>query len=539
MIGLGGMGVVYEAHDPSLERQVALKVMSDELVENPAWRARFSEEAKYLASVRHPHLLPIYKYGEQDGVLYFTMQLAMNGVLRDLVRPTAPISPGHAFHVMGQLASALEELHRNGIVHRDCTPENVFLNGGIPGQENVLLGDFGLAWRASAPAAPPSGGALDYRAPEQTVGMPVTAQADVYSFAVVLYELLVGTVPFIGDRRLLTMLPDQYAELRSVFLRAFSPLPEERYSSPGTLLAEARDALILPPGPVSQAHWVGSPDSLPGTDRPPFVVSDFDSPQVQSPPCQPADDAVASPGPQPYVPMTASDAVPIPGTLAEENSETPGEAPSTPAWPGRRAALGVLGGAALITVGVALWPDRDRPLSPERPWRPVPSDSFTPADTREIRIRPADFDPRSRFSKYGPVYEDDPSIVQKNVLSAHVYGQVTGRFVYTFTFNGVSTGEARLRAYLSADSVQYKSTPGTFSDVEVLVNGHQVDMLRVVSDQGHGESCTVPFDSGLLRQGENTLVFRVREDAKYAHGLCIYGESLTPGLPDKWIGIVV
>jgi hypothetical protein len=290
---------------------------------------------------------------------------------------------------------------------------------------------------------------------------------------------------------------------------------------------------------MGPARSVGLPDSSLGTGRPPFAMSDTALPQAQSPIHRPAD-AVAPHGPQPYVPTTASDAVPIPGAQAEENGVATGEAPTAPSWPGRRTALGVLGCAALITAGVALWPGRDRPPGPERPWHPVASEPPTPgAGTREIRIRPANFDQRSWFSKYGPVYEDDPSIVRQDVLNAHVYGQVTGRFVYTFNFDGPSTGEARLRAYLSADAVQYRSTPGTFSDVEVLVNGHRVDMLRVVSDQGHGESCTVPFDGGLLRRGGNTLVFRVREDAKYAHGLCIYGESLASGTSDKWIDIVV
>jgi serine/threonine protein kinase len=234
-IARGGMGVVYEAEDERLRRRVALKVITVD--DDPRFRQRFVREARLLAEFDHPHVLPVFHAGEEEGLPYLTMRLAEGGSLRGLLG-RGSLLPGHALRLLGQLAGALDALHRRGIVHLDVKPENVLLKGPA-GDEHVWLADLGLARYVRGGAEPAEGvGTADYMAPEQWRGGEVGPAADVYAFAVVLRETLAG-----GDRD----------TLREVFERALAGCPEDRHSSAGAVLDAARAVLGSPPAEAGPA----------------------------------------------------------------------------------------------------------------------------------------------------------------------------------------------------------------------------------------------------------------------------------------------
>lgn len=237
-IARGGMGVVYEAVDERLRRRVALKVITVD--DDPRFRERFVREARLLAEFDHPHVLPVFHAGEEEGLPYLTMRLAEGGSLRGVIE-LGPL-PGHALRLLSQLADALDALHRRGIVHLDVKPENVLLKGPA-GDEHVWLADLGLARPVSVVLSTGGTGTVDYMAPEQwRGGGEVGPAADVYAFGLVLYETLTGRPLHVLDRGS-PLGPDGDPALREVFERALAREPGERHPSAGAVLDEARAAL--------------------------------------------------------------------------------------------------------------------------------------------------------------------------------------------------------------------------------------------------------------------------------------------------------
>jgi hypothetical protein len=224
-IARGGMGIVYEAEDERLRRRVALKVIMVE--DDPRFRQRFVREARLLAEFDHPHVLPVFQAGEEEGLPYLTMRLAESGSLRGVLE-RGPLLPGHALRLLAQLAGALDALHRRGIVHLDVKPENVLLKGPA-GDEHVWLADLGLAQNVRrGPASFADGvGTADYMAPEQWRGGEVGPAADVYAFGLVLQEALA----------------EGPEALREVFERALAGDPGDRHPSAGAVLDAARAVL--------------------------------------------------------------------------------------------------------------------------------------------------------------------------------------------------------------------------------------------------------------------------------------------------------
>jgi TolB-like protein/predicted Ser/Thr protein kinase len=196
-LGEGGMGEVYRAHDQRLDRPVAVKVLR-ELGEGEEQRERFWREARAAARTSHPHVCQIYEVGEDQGRPFLVMEL-LQGEPLDARLLRGPLSPGEALRVMEQTLSALGDLHARGIVHRDLKPSNLFLT-----PHGVKLLDFGLARHLDAQqgAWTISGmlvGTPFYMAPEQALGQPVTAAADLFAAGVMLYEMLAGKRPFGGE----------------------------------------------------------------------------------------------------------------------------------------------------------------------------------------------------------------------------------------------------------------------------------------------------------------------------------------------------
>jgi serine/threonine-protein kinase len=195
-IGRGGMGVVYRATDLSLERTVALKVLAGDLAKEPGFQRRFVTESRLAASLDHPNIVPIYAAGEFDGTFYIAMRFVPGHDLRTLLRAEGPVEPARAARLLAQVASALDDAHDHGLVHRDVKPANVL----VTATDHVYLTDFGLTKRVAADSeATRTGmvlGTLDYVAPEQIRGETIGPFTDVYSLGCMVVHLLTGKVPF-------------------------------------------------------------------------------------------------------------------------------------------------------------------------------------------------------------------------------------------------------------------------------------------------------------------------------------------------------
>src|ERR671937_837248 len=198
VLGRGGMSVVYLAHDPRLKGNVALKLLSPELAEDEAFRARLLRESQLAASLDHPNVVPVYESGEVDGLLYIAMRFVPGTDLRALLRVEGGLAPQRALTLVSQVASALDAAHERGLVHRDVKPANILLVSPPGGShaDKVYLADFGLTKRATSDSGITGTGqfvgTLDYAAPEQFTGEPLSPQTDVYSLGCVLYESLTG-----------------------------------------------------------------------------------------------------------------------------------------------------------------------------------------------------------------------------------------------------------------------------------------------------------------------------------------------------------
>lgn len=251
VIRQSGMATVYKGYQPSLDRAVAIKVMAH--AQDAQFAARFQREAKAIGQLEHHNILPIYDYGEQDGVLFFVMQYVENGAtLRDLLG--APLEPGRAVRLMGQALTGLDYAHTRGVIHRDIKPSNILM----PLPHWPLLADFGLAKfvddKHSLTMPGLVVGTAAYMAPEQASGEPADARTDIYAMGVVLYELLTGRVPFDADTPVAMLKkhaheppppprsinPNLSAELETVLLRALEKDPVARYQSAAAMMVDLK-----------------------------------------------------------------------------------------------------------------------------------------------------------------------------------------------------------------------------------------------------------------------------------------------------------
>jgi ABC-type branched-subunit amino acid transport system substrate-binding protein/DNA-binding beta-propeller fold protein YncE/predicted Ser/Thr protein kinase len=259
LLGRGGMGVVYLAQDPSLERPVALKLIAPELVQDEDFRARFLREPKLAASLDHPNVIPIYEAGEHDGQLYLAMRYVKGTDLRALLEREGKLSAERAIEVVGQIAGALDAAHERGLVHRDVKPGNVLLDeAGHP-----YLTDFGITKPAEGDAMDTGDmvGTLDYLAPEQIRGEAVDGRTDCYALACVLYECLTGTPPFRRPTEAETLWAHLQndprpvrgqAALNRVLDRALAKEKNDRYPSCTEFVAAAAGAMgVAPQGPAA------------------------------------------------------------------------------------------------------------------------------------------------------------------------------------------------------------------------------------------------------------------------------------------------
>jgi len=261
LVGVGGMAAVFRARDERLGRVVALKLLTgDEGV-----RRRFAREARAVAAVDHPHIIPVYEAGEAGGVLFIAMRFVAGDDLRVVVRREGSLQPRRAAAFISPVASALDAAHGVGLVHRDVKPANMLVDVGPGRPAHVYLSDFGLA-RGMLSVGGLTGagqflGTPDYAAPEQVSGRSVDGRADQYALGCVAYTLLSGSLPFEREEpmaalyahlyspppRVTSVRPDLPDAVDQVLARALAKAPEERYGSCGAFADALRDALGVEP----------------------------------------------------------------------------------------------------------------------------------------------------------------------------------------------------------------------------------------------------------------------------------------------------
>ena len=250
--GRGGMGVVYKAVDLALDRAVALKLIAPEYADDQSFRERFKRESKTAASIKHPHVITIYRAGDDDGLLFITMDYIDGTDLRSLIEREGRLEPRAAADVVSQVASALDAAHEHGLVHRDVKPANILM-AADGGGHHAYLTDFGLTKQTTSESGMTKTGmfvgTLDYVPPEQLQGGSLDARADVYSLGCVLYQALTGQVPYPRDSEpaklwahmgepppsVLEQAPNLPPQFEDVIKRAMAKEPNERYLSAGDL----------------------------------------------------------------------------------------------------------------------------------------------------------------------------------------------------------------------------------------------------------------------------------------------------------------
>ncbi len=286
LIGSGGMGEVYLVHHPRLPRLDALKLLPMAATADHSYRERFQREADLAASLDHDNVVPVYDRGEADGQLWIHMKYVAGQDAAAALRTGGPFSTTRALHLVGRVASALDDAHRHGLLHRDVKPANILL--GTPadpgGPDRVYLTDFGIAKGAGdAAGLTPSGhfaASLDYAAPEQIQMQPLDGRVDQYALGCVLFQLLTGAVPFPGDGawarmnahlaapvpRIGQLRPGLPLGVQPVLDRAMAKNPQDRFPScvaMAAALAEALRGVDLEPEPptrpVPPSPAAGSP----------------------------------------------------------------------------------------------------------------------------------------------------------------------------------------------------------------------------------------------------------------------------------------
>ena len=260
-LGTGGMATVYKAYQPSLEREVALKVLRPGFADDPEFLQRFQREARSIAKLRHPHIVQVFDFEPLDGRYVLAMEYLEGGTLKERIGSLAArgerLPPAEVARIVGEVADALNHGHELGIVHRDMKPSNVMLAR----RDRAVVTDFGIAKIVGGEGQTQTGvgiGTPEYMAPEQGAGGTVDQRADIYSLGVMAYELLTGRVPFVADTPLAVVLahvrdplplpssidPTVSADTERVLMKTLAKNPGDRYAT-ATEFADALKATLV------------------------------------------------------------------------------------------------------------------------------------------------------------------------------------------------------------------------------------------------------------------------------------------------------
>ena len=244
-IGRGGMATVFEAYDPRFERTVAVKMLPREFMHEAEFRARFTREARTIATLEHPAIVPVYDFGEENGQPYLVMRLMTGGSLSDRLAD-GPIPIDEAAVILKRLGSALERAHQKGIIHRDLKPSNVLFDQ----YGEAFLADFGIVHVTSSTNALTASGSLvgtpTYMSPEQVYGdKQLDGRSDIYALGVILFQMLTGSTPYDADTparmmmkhvmdpvpQILSVRPDLPPACNEIINKAMAKKPDERFAS--------------------------------------------------------------------------------------------------------------------------------------------------------------------------------------------------------------------------------------------------------------------------------------------------------------------
>ena len=281
LIGKGGMSSVYKAHDRLLDRQIAIKVLHPHFTQDEEYVERFRREARSVAQLSHPNIVTVIDRGEDGGRQFIVFEYVEGENLKQLLERTGPMPVREALLMALQMARALSFAHERGLIHRDVKPQNVLLNAD--GQAKMT--DFGIARSVDVQGVTITGtvlGTSEYIAPEQARGQQVDAQTDVYSLGVVLYELLVGGVPYEGETFVTVALkhvnepvpyvldhrPDLPPRVATAVERAMAKSPDDR-STMAELVAELEACLAELDPSAEQATMISRQPVAQRPDRRP------------------------------------------------------------------------------------------------------------------------------------------------------------------------------------------------------------------------------------------------------------------------------
>ena len=278
-IGKGGMATVYKAYHASMDRYVALKVVAVGLTDDPNFLKRFQQEARLIAKLEHPHILPVYDFGESEAIPYMVMRFLEAGTLKERLA-SEPLPIAEIDRIFNQLADALQYAHENGVIHRDIKPSNAMLDK----RGDVFLTDFGVAKMLEGSSGLTATGTVTgtpaYMSPEQAMGNKADPRSDIYSLGVVLFEMLTGRVPFEAETPMAVLFkqiqepppplsivrPDLPYTLEAVLLKALAKDPADRYASMDAFRDSWKNAVdeASEPTPVSLPAVKTKETTLPG-----------------------------------------------------------------------------------------------------------------------------------------------------------------------------------------------------------------------------------------------------------------------------------
>ena len=423
-LGRGGMGVVYKAHEESLNRFVAIKMLGEHLEEDAEYVERFVREAQSAAALNHPNIVQIYSISQEGGHHYFVMEYVHGTSVQRMIQTRGKLPPAEAARQILQAAAGLEDAHAQDVVHRDIKPANLM----VTDRGMVKIADFGLALMGAATTRLTATGMLmgtpGYLSPEQCLDQSPDHRTDIYSLGVTFFEMVTGTMPFRADSPLALLKliveveppdicelnPEVDEELRSVIARMLAKDREDRYSSCSEIITDIQSWLESRGEPQYGVAGAAATGAAAGTIPPPPPPASKED--INTLPTVVVASGSTNPDPSPAAPPAPHDvaSAPAPQATAPVSQQQPAAKRSHTGLIVAAIAVFVLGAgtvAAVLTVKsgifdtifnrgeteVARLGEAEDPSSPTIDASPIPSDSDSPANPPGANEADADLDP--------------------------------------------------------------------------------------------------------------------------------------------------